>query len=301
MHIGIFGAGAVGCYYGAMLAQAGHDVTLVGRESLVRSISTSGLCLEMKGETIHPRVDASLEPADLAGCELLVVSVKSIDTEPAARAISPHVRGVADILSFQNGVENAGRLSGLLGREVIPVSVYVAAELIAPGHVRHNGRGDIVLGASTRSGQLAKMFVEARIAATVSDDIRRSLWLKLVLNCAYNALSAITQLPYGTLMAGDGVTAVMRDIIRECDAVGSAEGISLTQDDVESILGLASSMPNQSSSMAQDLARGRQTEIDDINGYIVRKGREYGVPTPINRTLLTLVKLLLERKDTPRG
>lgn len=298
MRIGVMGAGAVGCYFGALLARAGHDVTLVGRQSFVDGVRASGLRLEMAGETIRPDVRASTDPADLAGCELLIFSVKSTDTESAGREMAPHVAPATPVLSFQNGLDNAERLARVLDRPVIPVSVYVAAELLGPGHVRHNGRGDIVMGASEPSDRIAVVFRDALIPATVSNDVRKSLWMKLTVNCVYNALSAITQMPYGKITAEDGVEDLMRDVIHECDAVGTAEGLRLSEQDVEGILGLARTMPGQYSSMAQDLSRGNRTEIDHMNGYIVRKGRELGLATPVNRTLALVVKLL-EAKRRP--
>jgi 2-dehydropantoate 2-reductase len=302
VHIGIMGAGAIGCYYGALLAQGGHTVTLVGRQSFVDRVRETGLLLDIAGRTVTPAVDASADPADLAACDLLIFSVKSGDTEEAGRQIAPYVRRSTPILSFQNGVDNADRLRHILpGHDVIPVVVYVAAELLEPGHVKHNGRGEIVLGPSGRSDEIARLFSDAGVPATVSDKVREALWLKLTVNCAYNALSAIPHLPYGQLVTVDGVADVISDVIDECRSVGRWMGIHLSEKDVESVLSLARSMPDQYSSTAQDVARGKKSEIDHINGYVVQKGRELGIPTPVNRVLHVLVKLLEESSATKAG
>ncbi len=122
--------------------------------------------------------------------------------------------------------------------------------------------------------------------------MRGALWAKLILNCAYNAVSAITQLPYGKTAAGPGVPDLMKDVVAECLAVAEREGVQVAGDVQAAVAGLAGSMPSQFSSTAQDLARGKRTEIDYLNGLIVRRGEALGVATPANRVLWALVKLL---------
>ena len=126
----------------------------------------------------------------------------------------------------------------------------------------------------------------------ISDNVRGALWAKLVLNCAYNALSAVSQLPYGELVQGTGVTDVIRDVVAECLAVAKAEGVVIPGDVDAAVRGIAQSMPSQYSSTAQDLARGKPSEIDHLNGFVVRRGEALGVPTPTNRVLFVMVKLL---------
>ena len=132
----------------------------------------------------------------------------------------------------------------------------------------------------------------------VSDDVTGALWAKLIVNCAYNALSAITQRPYGELVAGEAIPQVMRDVTDECLAVARAARIEVQGDMHEAVRGIARSMPGQLSSTAQDLARRKPTEIEHLNGFVVRQGEALGVPTPVNRTLLALVRLL-EKTPAP--
>ena len=131
----------------------------------------------------------------------------------------------------------------------------------------------------------------AAIPTRVSDRVIDQLWAKLVVNCAYNALSAVAQLPYGRLFDVEGVREVMRNVVEECTAVAEPLGVALPNDLYASVVALVTSMPNQYSSTAQDLARGRPSEIDFLNGYVVRKGAEMNIPTPVNLTLLSMVKL----------
>jgi len=297
--IAVMGAGAVGCYYGGMLARAGHDVTLIARAQHVEAVQRSGLRMETKMFDEQVSMRASEEASGARGAKLVLFSVKSTDTERAGSALAPYLERDAVILTLQNGVDNAERLAATLGRNVVPAVVYVAVEMAGPGHVRHHGRRELLIGPSAASARIAAAFIAAGVPVEVSDNVIGALWAKLIVNCAYNALSAITQLPYGRMVQGDGVPAVMGDVVDECLAVARAAGVDVPGDLLKAVPQIAETMPGQFSSTAQDLARGKPTEIDHLNGFVVRKGEALGVPTPANRVLLALVKLLEER-GSPR-
>ena len=290
------GAGAVGCYYGAMLARAGHEVTLVGRPRHVDAVRRAGLRLETGALDEHVPMRASTEPDAVRGARIVLFCVKSPDTEAAGRALAPHVGREAAIVTLQNGVDNAERLEAALGREVVPAVVYVAVEMAGDGHVRHHGRGELLIGRAAASEAIAAAFHAANVPVEISDNVAGALWAKLIVNSAYNALSAITQLPYGRLMQNPDVPAVMRDVVDECLAVARASGVEVPADVHETLPRIAQTMPGQLSSTAQDLARGKKSEIEHLNGAVVRKGEALGVRTPVNRALLALVQLL-ERKN----
>lgn len=292
MRIGVMGAGAVGCYYGAMLALAGHEVRLVGRPVHVEAMLGRGLRLQRASRDERVRVQASGDPGLLRGADLVLFCVKSSDTGRAAAAMAPHLDRDAVVLSLQNGVDNPERLAGALAQEVIGAVVYVASEMAGPGHVRHHGRGDLIIGASRSSERLAATFGAAGVRVEVSDNVAGALWAKLIVNCAYNALSAIAQLPYGQLVQGDGVLAVMHDVVEECLAVAGRSGVRVPGDAWQAVERIAQSMPGQLSSTAQDLARGKPTEIDHLNGFVARRGEALGIATPANRALTVLVRLL---------
>src|SRR5438067_1080274 len=250
--IGVMGAGAVGCYYGAMLARAGRAVTLIGRPQHVQAIERSGLRLQTSAsdETISMR--ASTEPSGLRGAELVLFSVKSSDTEAAGRAMAPYLERNAAIVTLQNGVDNAERLAAMLGREVIPACVYVAVDMAGPGHVRHHGRGELVIGQAGQSEAIASAFRLAGVAVDISANVMGALWAKLVVNCAYNALSAIAQRPYGELVQAAGIPQVMREIVEECLAVARAARVELPGAMREAGRGIARPMPGRFSSRAPD-------------------------------------------------
>ncbi|WP_440976916.1 ketopantoate reductase family protein [Pseudoxanthomonas winnipegensis] len=292
MRIAVMGAGAVGCYYGAMLARAGHAVTLIGRAPLVEAVQAHGLRLESAAFDGVVALQASTDAAAAAEAELVLCCVKSGDTETAGAALAPWLAPQAQVLSLQNGVDNAARLAQALQHPVIPTVVYVGTEMAGPAHVRHHGRGDLVIGAGATSAALAAMLTEAGIPSEVSDRVAEALWAKLVINCCYNALSAISQQPYGLLVQVPGIKDTMRAVFDECTTVAAAASITLPDDLWDATYGLARNMAGQRSSTAQDLARGRPSEIDHLNGAVVRLGREHGIATPVNHTLWSLVKLL---------
>jgi len=177
--------------------------------------------------------------------------------------------------------------------------VYAGVEMAGSGHVKHHGRGELVIGASARSAELAGALAAAGVPTTVLDDIRSALWVKLVVNCAYNALSAVGPLPYGPMMQVAGARDVVADAVAECVAVAKASGVTLPADILKTTLALADSMPGQLSSTAQDILRGKPTEIDFLNGFVVRKGAELGIPTPTNRALQVVTHLAEEGRHAP--
>lgn len=288
------GAGSVGCYFGALLARAGHAVTLIGRQAHVQAITAHGLRLQSATLDEHVRLSASTEAKAVAGADVVLLCVKSTDTETAARQIQPHLAPGALVLTLQNGVDNDERVRAVLGpaQPVAAAVVYVATAMAGPGHVRHFGRGDLLIAPSPVSERLALELAAAGIPTQVSGNVRGALWAKLVINCAYNALSAITQQPYGWLVQQDGASAVIADLVAECQAVAQADGVRMDGDVHAAVRGIAQSMPGQLSSTAQDLARGRPSEIEHLNGYVVRRGAALGLATPVNRALLVLVRML---------
>ncbi len=306
--IAVMGSGAVGCYYGGMLARAGADVTLIGRKHHADAIALNG---GLKFEGVHfselIALKTSTDATAIRHAQWVLFSVKSSDTEDAAQSIAAHINPEALVIGLQNGVDNIDRIRAVLPNPVLPAVVYVAVAMAAPGHVRHTGRGDLVIGnmgnqralASTQLEGIAACFERASIPCKVSSNVEGELWLKLLMNCAYNAISALGRSQYKRMAASDEVLAIMRMAVREVIEVAKAAGVTLPSGDlVEAACRLADSMPDATSSTAQDLARAKPTEIDHLNGYIFRRGRSLGVPTPINQTLHALVKLL---EGSPRS
>src|ERR1700722_619718 len=227
MKIAVMGAGAVGCYYGGILARAGHEVVLIGRPQHVEAIERQGLRLETQTFDERIRISASTQASAMQRAQLVLFCVKSTDTESGAAAIRPHLAPDALVLSLQNGVDNADRLRALLPQEVIAAVVYIGVEMAGPGHVRHHGRGELVIEPSKASDDIARALIAAGVPTDISDNVRGALWAKLITNCAYNALSAITQLPYGRLVKGEGVPFARRAPSDDASALAKAVGLPL--------------------------------------------------------------------------
>lgn len=300
LQVAVMGAGAVGCFFGGMLARAGHDVVLIGRPSHVDAIRAHGLRMETKSFDEQVRLGADTEPAAARGADVVLFCVKSTDTVSAARELAPFLAPDTLLLSMQNGVDNAERLREVLAQPVSAAVVYVATEMAGPGHVKHHGRGELVIEPATGADRAAAALIAAGVPTEVSDNVRGALWSKLLINCAYNALSALTQQPYGRLVEGEGVWTVMDQLVDEGLAVAAADGVHLIGDVRQAVRKIAETMPGQLSSTAQDLRRGKPTEIDHLNGFLVRRGEALGVPVPANRVLHTLVRLA-ELGQAPAG
>jgi len=293
LQVAVMGAGAVGCYFGGMLARAGHDVTLVARPEHVEAITRDGLHMDTKTFNEHVRVKANSDPAAVEGAQLVLFCVKSGDTESAGNQIRPYVGNETVVLCLQNGCDNDQRLRGVLAQpEVAAAVVFLGSEMRAPGVVKHHGSGELVIDPIRGVPGLAQIFEAAAIPTRTSENVRGELWRKLIINCAYNAISALARKPYGQTVPSPGVRDVMRDIIDECLAVATADGINVPGDVDAAVWRIVETIPQQYSSTAQDILRGKPTEIDYLNGHIVRRGKALGIRTPANQLLWALVKLI---------
>jgi 2-dehydropantoate 2-reductase len=297
--VAVVGAGAVGCWYGGMLARVGVPVTLIGRPAHVEAMRRDGLRLSSAASDEYIAVDASTDVAAVAGASLVLVCVKSTDTEATGAALAAHLAPGARVLSLQNGVDNAPRLQAVSRWPVAPAVVYVASEMGGPGHVRHLGRGELVIpadlgasGAGLSAADIVALFARAGVPVELSDNVVGALWGKLVLNCGYNAISAITDAPYGRMVTLPGIARTVHDSVVECLSVARALGIAIPSDIFAAVDRIATSMPGQVSSTCQDLRRGKPTEIDHLNGHVVAEGERLGIATPLNRALHALVKAL---------
>jgi 2-dehydropantoate 2-reductase len=300
----VMGAGAVGCYFGGMLARAGAPVTLVARQATVEAIARDGLYIDSINFQEHIPVAASTQPGAVRGAEIVLFCVKTTDTEEAARLIAPHLAPNTIVVSLQNGVDNVERIRKATGMEALASVVYVAAAMPAPGRMKHSGRGELVLGHPQRKddvNRIVETFARAGVKCRVSENIETDLWAKLVLNCAGNALTAIGRASYGRVGRHELASQVLTATAAEAVAVARAAGIVLPPTDLAATaLKFARDVGDATSSTAQDIERGKRTEIDSLNGYVVRLGAELGVPTPVNHTLYALVKLLEEGADSAK-
>ena len=295
--IAVVGAGAVGGYFGGMFARAGAPIVLIGRRHFADAVNSNGLVLDKSEGQERIRVSATTEMSAIRGCSLILFSVKANDTAETAKQIAPFLQPDATVVCLQNGVDNADRVRAVTNVVTVPAVVYVAVSVPEFGRVKHLARGDLIIGPlSERTTEVANVFNRAAISCRISENIEGELWVKLLCNCALNAISALGHARYGQIVQCGDAKQLMQDVVDEVLAVARAAGVVLPGvDDRESgmaaAMKIAMQMADAFSSTAQDLNRGRPTEIDALNGYIVRQGAALAVPVPVNRALFTLVKL----------
>ena len=300
MRIGIIGAGALGSVIGGSLAEAGNDVLLVNRNRAhVDAINRDGLTIRADGKERAVAIRAAIpaevgEPADL-----VIVLVKSFHTAEAVREAIGLVGPDTTVLSLQNGLGHEDILIGLVGRDrVIAGKTYVGGVMFGPGHVIAGVDGkETIIGEldgriSPRIERIAATFEAAGMKLIVSRNIMGAMWDKLLVNIATGALSGITRLAYGGLYAVPELEVAAMAAVAEAIAVAKASGITLeTVHPRDAWVKAGSGLPPEfKASMLQSLEKGSVTEVDFINGAVVRAGAKAGVPTPVNATLVACVK-----------
>jgi 2-dehydropantoate 2-reductase len=295
--IAVVGAGAVGGYFGGMLARAGAPVVMIGRAQFAEAVNKNGLLLDTLHFRETVRVDAATGLEAARGAEVVLFCVKTTDSAETARGLAPLLARDAIVISMQNGVDNAEQIRNASGIDAIGAVVYVAASVPQAGTIKHVGRGDLVIGPrSARTERLASLFEPAGVPCRVSDNIEGELWTKLTWNCALNAISALGRAKYGQIAGNEDARKVVAEIVDEVLAVARAAnirppGLEDPQAALAGAIKVAGQMNEALSSTAQDMLRNKRTEIDSLNGYISRRGAQLGVATPVNHALFTLVKL----------
>jgi 2-dehydropantoate 2-reductase len=300
LKICVLGAGALGCAIGGVLAEGGCEVTLVTRNAAhVEAMNRDGLRLVDDGVERSVMVRAATACADLEAMDLVIVLVKSLDTRRAIEAAGPIVGPDTVVMSLQNGLGHEDELIAVVGRErVMAGKTYVGGVLLAPGRVRIGVKdketliGELDGTLSFRAQAVAKAFQAAGLRCIVSDNILGTMWDKLLVNVATGALAGITGLTYGDLYAVPEIEQTALAAVAEAIAVAQAQGVNLSMTDPrQPWLKASAGLPPQfKTSMLQSLEKGSITEIDFINGAVVRQGEKLGVSTPVNRTLVACIK-----------
>jgi 2-dehydropantoate 2-reductase len=301
MKIGIVGAGAMGSLFGGRLSRAGHEVFLcdIDREH-VETIRRDGLIIEDlasgKQETCHPVATTAAE--DLEEVQILIVFVKSAATEAVARQFAGITGKRTIAVTMQNGLGNERILKGFFGEDRTAAGVTSqGATFLGPGRVRHAGRGPTHLCMSDRANDKLKSFVaalnEAGLETDLEENIQDLIWSKLIINVGINALTALTGLPNGRLLDFPDCKALMADLVEEAVTIAERRGVHLTfSDPLETVYRVAQKTGGNRSSMLQDFDRKRRSEIDFINGAILREAEALGLEVPVNRAVTRLVRVL---------
>ncbi len=288
MRIVVVGAGGVGGYFGARLAQAGADVTFVARGPHLDAIRARGLRVRSAVEAEYTvAVTAVDKVTGLPAADAVLLCVKSFDTEAAVAHVRPVVGPETPVLSLQNGVDNEERIDAVLGAgHALGGVAYVFATIEAPGVIAHTFAGRVVLGEmdgrpTARAERLREAFSGAGIPAALSEDIRRALWEKYLMIAAQAGMTAVTRCPIGVIRETPQTWRMYRLIVEELAALGRASGVALPPDAVATTLANAEKLaPHLFSSLHHDLAQGKRLELDALHGHAVRLGDRLGVPTP---------------------
>ncbi|WP_245713777.1 ketopantoate reductase family protein [Nocardia vaccinii] len=295
MRITVFGAGGIGLYFAGMLARAGHQVTVVGREETVEAAAAGPLLVSRAGEESSiPDVQVVTElrpggdPADL-----VIVAVKAWQVRDVAEALEPVVGPETTILPLQNGVEAASDLAAVLGAErVLGCTCVVIAERVGPWSVRCLGaHAAVEIGALTpdsaeRVESVEEALTPAGITVTRTNDIEATLWRKLMLISSYGGVGALARRPVGIVSTEPETVALVRAAMVEVLEVARARGIALDEHDVDQMMKIYAGFgPETTASMQRDLAAGRPSELHYQSGAVVRFGRAAGVATPIHQTI----------------
>jgi 2-dehydropantoate 2-reductase len=297
----VLGAGAVGCYFGGMLARANQNVIFIARPERAKALNESGLEMDCKGFHETVKVKASSDLTLLRDADLVLLCVKSLDTERTLLEIKSILPNTAVLLSLQNGVANIEIASKIISNRIYAAVVYVAAGMIGQRTMKHHGRGELLIGSLgniTADDQenlegISRLFERANVTCLITSQIKRDMWLKFLVNCSFNAISGIGQIPYGEMVKSPEIVQLIKEITKEFLAVAALEDVKISLLEALSANdSIATTMVTQVSSTAQDLSRGKKTEIDFLNGYIVELGRRHGIATPYNESVHALVKMM---------
>jgi len=294
----VVGAGAMGCLFAARLRLAGFPVTLVEKVAERRdAITREGIRSEgVTGEYTLTVPISSGKPSFPP--DVILIFVKSSETREAAEEVKPWLQSDTSVLTLQNGLGNVEILAEILGQSrVLGGTTAEAATLLSPGRIRHAGHGKTLIatveGPDTKAREIASAFMRAGFETEVSQDLNSLLWGKLIVNVGINAITAITRLKNGQLPRFQETLVLIEEAVKEAATVAEAKNVTLPYaDPLRRVLEVCSATSDNVSSMLQDVLNKRPTEIDSINGAVVREGKALGIPTPINRTLTSLVRVI---------
>lgn len=304
MKIAIVGPGAMGCLFGGFLSRAGQEVILLDHNrERAKNISGHGLKIEgISGEHTIP-VKVACEPSELGYIDLVIICVKAYDTEDAVKKLSGLAKKGVFFLTLQNGIGNLEIIAGKVGTNLALGGITShGATLLGEGHIRHAGKGPTAIGFGRGAGlsaltekkleDIVKIFNSADFETKVSDDVDGLLWTKLIVNAGINALTGVTRLNNGRLIEYTGTHEVLHWAVEEAVRVAQAKNIKLADEPLSRVEDVCRATAKNVSSMLQDVLKKRRTEIDFINGAVVREGEKAGISTPVNRVLTNLIKTI---------
>jgi 2-dehydropantoate 2-reductase len=293
----VLGAGAVGSIYGALLSEK-NDVTLIGNKAHVDAVNSKGLSISGDmNETFYLKADTEIR--GIPENTLIILTTKAYDSAKAIERIKKLLKKDTVVLVLQNGLGNEEIVKRVAGdkAKILRGVTAMAAEFFEPGRVRFSS-GETIIEQNEVAEEIGEIFSKCMLKTRLFNDINMEVWNKLVVNCVVNPLSALFHVRNCELVS-DLLKTVRRGIVRECVDVGKAEGITFPEDLEKDVDEKISSYTNFSS-MYQDVVRDKKTEIDFLNGKVVELGRKHNIPTPVNETLVGLIKFMEEKNGISR-
>jgi 2-dehydropantoate 2-reductase len=301
MRIAVMAAGAVGGYFGARLAAAGHDVFFIARGAHLAALKSNGLKIESVHGDLHlPKPNVTDDPASVGAVDMVLFAVKLWDTEKAAEQTKPLVGPDTRVITLQNGIDSVERVAPILGAEqTIGGAAYIATTIAAPGFIKQTSSFAMMRcgRADKRADAQLQAFVDAGLAAkidvAIAPDITRELWQKFTFLTAMAGATAALRSAIGPIMADQELRAFFRSLMEEVFAIAKAKGVALDPAVIEERMNFVQTKaePTMKASMAHDLERGNRLELDWLNGKVRELGRAFNIPTPAHDTVYTVLKL----------
>jgi len=293
MKIAFMGAGAIGSLFGGLLKKGGADVLLIGRSSHIESIRKNGLSVSGLDD-FNVRIDASSNPLDAKGSDLIIITTKAYDTRKALKEITPILNENVIVMSLQNGAGNVEEISKFIAKHnIVGAVTSMGAFLEAPGIVQYRGKGTTVIGAISEENnavkEIVRAFNSAGIKTQITNDIKSEIWSKVIINSSINPLASIFDDENGILL-NDNLIEIVREITEEGKTILQKEGINISDEIFENTLTVIKNTSKNINSTLSDLRKGNRTEIDYISGKIIELGKKLDIPTPYNKALLNMIK-----------
>ncbi|OQW30040.1 MAG: hypothetical protein A4E19_10800 [Nitrospira sp. SG-bin1] len=301
------GAGSVGGFFGARLAKNNLDVSFLLRPRTLAAVQRQGLTIRSAEGTFTVRPQAASDARQLPRPDLIVLGVKAYDLDDVMDQIEPVLTEKTVILTLQNGIDTEDRLIARINRDCVVGGVaYIYSKIAAPGVIDHYKKGAVALGElmgheSDRLLRIRDLFVSAGIPCHLSKDIRRTKWEKMCWNCVFNPITVLIDDHVAEALDHPEMTGVIRQIVGEVAAVSAATKVPLPSDMPERVVKATQEIRDIHTSMYDDWKAGRRTEIDYLNGFIVKKGHELGIPTPVNEALTAMIKTITEKERVGPG
>ncbi len=300
MKIAIVGPGAMGLLFAAFLSRSKEELWLLDKnKERAETLNKNGIFLEGISGKWSAKVRVTADPKEIEKVDLVILAVKSYDTKHAIEFAKPIINEDTSVLTLQNGIGNIEIIGEVVGQDlVIGGSSNMGATLLDIGHIRHAGNGETVIGKIDGSTPvelraIREIFNKVKLETKISRDIKGILWSKLIINVGINALTALTRLHNGGLVEFEGTRRILRDAVTEAVKIAKRKRIKLIYDDpLAKVEAVCEATAGNVSSMLQDVLRKKRTEIDFINGVVVRLGQELGIPVPVNSLLVDLIKTI---------